>query len=155
MTQQQLSRCYLNRLVLYSSLLNPITPNLARSGAGDSRQSDDFALLTAFVQEPAGCRHGCLVAEFDGEPGTRGSTADRLGPCVGGCDVCSLRLDALRDLTAPARVALHALSATPQRQPIDDLIAACLSRGHAMGALPAASRGLMWSEQRSTIMLPH
>ena len=64
-----------------------------------------------FIERPAGCRHAQVAGTFAGTPLRQNTSL--LALCQGGCDVCDMRVAALRNMAPVARLLLGPLLDAP------------------------------------------
>ena len=67
----------------------------------------DFNAIMRFIECPQGCRQAQVAGTFEGRP--LASNTNLLILCQGGCDVCDMRVKALRDMSQPAQRLLTAV----------------------------------------------
>ena len=88
------------------------------NGAADSKE---FDTLMAYVRMPTGCRHAFLSQNFSNDPKNVPGVHTL---CHGGCDVCDLRVAAVRDLSNLfcRSILLHSRGGLPE----PDLLKRCM-----------------------------
>ena len=67
--------------------------------------------MMSYIERPAGCRQAQVAGTFDGR--SPATNMRLLLLCQGGCDVCDLRANTLRDMGGPAWQVLAVLEAQP------------------------------------------
>jgi hypothetical protein len=82
-----------------------------RRGSQGSAEEGDFEAIMRFIESPQGCRQAQVAGTFEGR--SPGSNTNLMLLCQGGCDVCDMRVRALRDMRAEAQRALGALEGEP------------------------------------------
>lgn len=89
------------------------------NGAADSKE---FDALMAYVKMPIGCRHAFLSQNFSNDPKNVPGVHTL---CHGGCDVCDLRVAAVRDLSYLfcRSILLHSRGGLPE----PDLLKRCMA----------------------------
>jgi hypothetical protein len=81
---------------------------VCRGGSASSEEAD-FDGMMHFIENPQGCRQAQVAGTFEGRALANNTALLLL--CQGGCDVCDVRVGALRDMRSPAKNILGLLQA--------------------------------------------
>jgi hypothetical protein len=84
---------------------------MCRTGQASTEEAA-FSAILQYIKAPLGCRQAQITGTFLGSPAHHNAALMTL--CQGGCDVCDLRLAALRDMSDAAKQVLVELKASSQ-----------------------------------------